>query len=251
MFERYTEKARRVAFFARCEASKAGVPYIDDEHMLLGLIRENKGQLARFLSLDAIEAVERETREHMPKTSNNVPTSVDLPLSKSCQQALKDAAAEAEAFRHRHIGTEHVLLGLLRQQDTLVTHILGEHGLTLAKARDVVAKISESAFSPEAERDAAQHARIDQPGSLEFVNAANDASLAKAELELIPHVPRVGEEVVLRSGNSLLAYRVRDVTYTYVETAEQRGAGGSKLAKVVIRVEPAGTIRGAQWDAMT
>jgi ATP-dependent Clp protease ATP-binding subunit ClpC len=63
MFERYTEKARRVVFFARFEASKAGVPYIDDEHMLLGLIRENKGQLARFLSLDEIEAVERETRE--------------------------------------------------------------------------------------------------------------------------------------------------------------------------------------------
>jgi ATP-dependent Clp protease ATP-binding subunit ClpA len=185
----------------------------------------------------------------MPKMSKNVPTSVDLSLSKSCQQALKDAAAEAEAFRHRDIGTEHVLLGLLRQQDTLVTHILGEHGLTLAKARDVVATISESVFSPAAERDAAQRARIDQPGSLEFVNAANDASLAKSELELIQHVPR--EEVVLLSGNSLLAYRVRDVTYTYVETAEQRGAGGSKLAKVAVRVEPSNANRGAQWDAMT
>ena len=238
MFERYTEKARRVIFFARLEASKAGVAYIDDEHVLLGLIRESKGQLARFLSLDTIDAVERETRDHMTRTTENVSTSVDMPISKSCQQVLKDAGEEADSFRHHQIGTEHLLLGLLRQQDTLATHILGKHGLSLAKAREVAAAMSES--TPAAERDAAQRARIDQPGTVEFVYAANDAGIAKSDLELMRHVPRIGEEVVLMSGNALAAFRVRDVTYAYVANAEP---SGRKLAKVVIRVEPSGDVR--------
>ena len=119
MFERYTEKARRVIFFARYEASQFGSPYIETEHLLLGLLREDKALTNRFLRSHAsVESIRKQIEAHTT-IREKVSTSVDLPLSNECKRVLAYAAEEAERLGHKHIGTEHLLLGLLREDKEL------------------------------------------------------------------------------------------------------------------------------------
>src|SRR5712692_6461486 len=107
MFERYTEKARRVIFFARYEASQFGSPYIETEHLLLGLLREDKALTNRFLRSHAsVESIRKQIEGHTT-IREKVSTSVDLPLSNECKRVLAYAAEEAERLSHKHIGTEH------------------------------------------------------------------------------------------------------------------------------------------------
>lgn len=140
MFERYTEKARRVIFFARYEASQFGQPYIETEHVLLGLLREDKALTNRFLRLHSVvESIRNEIAKNTT-IREKVSTSVDLPLSNECKRVLAYAAEEAERLGHKHIGTEHLLLGLLREQGCFARQILIERGIELDKVREDLAK---------------------------------------------------------------------------------------------------------------
>ena len=136
MFERYTEKARRVIFFARYEASQFGSPYIETEHLLLGLLREDKTLANRFLrSHAAVESIRKQIEGHTT-IREKVSTSVDLPLSHECKRVLAYGAEEAERLSHKHIGTEHLLLGLLREEKCFAAEILHERGLRLSTIRE-------------------------------------------------------------------------------------------------------------------
>lgn len=140
MFERYTEKARRVIFFARYEASQFGSLYIETEHLLLGLIREDKALANRFLrSHAAVESVRKQI-ESRTAVREKVSTSVDLPLSHECKRVLAHAAEEAERLSHKHIGTEHLLLGLLREEKSFAAEILRERSLRLVTIREELAR---------------------------------------------------------------------------------------------------------------
>src|ERR1700742_1766059 len=131
MFERYTEKARRVIFFARYEASSFGSPYIETEHILLGVLREDKVLGQRFFQEDGAADSIRKQVEAGTTVREKISTSVDLPLSNECKRVLAYAAEEAELFSHPHIGTEHLLLGLLREEKCFAAEMLRERGLKL------------------------------------------------------------------------------------------------------------------------
>src|ERR1700691_344149 len=136
MFERYTEKARRVIFFARYEASQFGSPYIETEHLLLGLLREDKQLANRVLrSHAAVDSIRKQIEGHTT-VREKVSTSVDLPLSHECKRVLAYGAEEAERLSHKHIGTEHLLLGLLREEKCFAAEILHERGLRLSTIRE-------------------------------------------------------------------------------------------------------------------
>jgi ATP-dependent Clp protease ATP-binding subunit ClpC len=98
MFERYTEKARRAIFFSRYEASQYGSPVIDSEHLLLGLIRENK-HLYRWIPNTTPEAIRKRIDAQIPKSAPTS-TAVDLPLSEESKRILKLAANEADRLAH-------------------------------------------------------------------------------------------------------------------------------------------------------
>src|SRR5246500_713747 len=140
MFERYTERARRVIFFARYEASQFGSTTIETEHLLLGLIREDKNLTNRFLrNSSSIESIRKEI-EGRTTIREKVSTSIDLPLSNECKRILAYAAEEAERLNHRHIGTEHLLLGILREEKCVAAEILHERGLRLNAIREELAR---------------------------------------------------------------------------------------------------------------
>lgn len=138
MFERYTERARRVIFFARVEASQFGSNTIESEHMLLGLVRDDKSSIIALsgVSIDDLrQEIERRALIHEQK-----PESIDLLLSPECKSILKFAAQESEKLGHKHIGTEHLLLGILREEKCLAAVILREKGMNLVTIRSELAK---------------------------------------------------------------------------------------------------------------
>jgi ATP-dependent Clp protease ATP-binding subunit ClpC len=136
MFERYTEKARRVIFFARYEASQYGSPYIESEHLLLGLLREDKALTNRFLrGHGSLESIRKQV-EGRTTIRERVSTSVELPFSDEVKQILLHAKEQAERMAHKHIGTEHLLLGLLSEEKCLAAEILQERGLRLSPVRE-------------------------------------------------------------------------------------------------------------------
>src|SRR3989449_4472356 len=124
MFERYTERARRVIFFARYEASQFGSTTIETEHLLLGLLREDGNLTNRFLpNAPSAASIRDEIARRMP-IREKVPTSIDLPLSNEGKRILAYSAEEAERLNHRYIGTEHVLLGILREEKCVAAQVL-------------------------------------------------------------------------------------------------------------------------------
>jgi len=139
MFERYTEKARRVIFFARFEASLLGGSQIEPGHILLGMIREDRVLFKRLLpgrKID-LEMIRKMIEE---KTPSGCAASIDLPLSHEAKLMLGYAAEESEMLRNRHIGTEHLLLGLLRVGDSTAAKILLVLGLQNSEIRAAIAK---------------------------------------------------------------------------------------------------------------
>jgi hypothetical protein len=135
MFERYTEKARRTIFFARYEASQYGSPYIETEHLLLGLLREDKSVTSRFLRThEVVESIRKQVEAH-GVVREKISTSVDLPLSNEGKRILAYAAEEAERLSHKHIGTEHLFLGILREKDCFAAQLLNERGIHLKDVR--------------------------------------------------------------------------------------------------------------------
>jgi len=181
MFEKYTEKARRSIFFARFEASQLGSPYIETEHLLLGLLREDKTLTNRFLgSLAAIESIRRKIEEHASADRKEaVSTSAGLPLSNECRHVLSHAAEEAERLSHKHVGCEHLLLGLLREDKSFAASLLHERGARLSAVREVLTSQNTGATASESYGPAPvnEPSRIQELG-IDLVRQAVDSRLA-------------------------------------------------------------------------
>lgn len=146
MFERFTEKARRVVFFARFEASQYGSPYIETEHFLLGLLREDSN-VAKLLpetkSLDQIRGEIEQCIERRERIS----TSVEVPLTAECKRILNSAAEEAERLGNRYVGTEHLLLGIFREKKCLAATILHADESGLASIREKLHRLQSKTYT--------------------------------------------------------------------------------------------------------
>ncbi|MCU1286571.1 MAG: ATPase [Acidobacteriales bacterium] len=198
MFERYTEKARRVIFFARYEASQFGSPYIETEHLLLGLLREDKALTNRFLRSHAsVESIRKQIEGHTT-IREKVSTSVDLPLSNECKRVLAYAAEEAERLSHKHIGTEHLLLGLLREEKCFAAEILHERGLRLGTIREELARTSQEKAAPASQRN--RESSLLSEFSRDLTQAAMDNQLD----------PLVGRENELERAIQILCRRTKN-----------------------------------------
>ena len=143
MFERYTEKARRTVFFARYEASQLGSQEITCEHLLLGLLRDDKAVLRQLLLKIDYESVRNQIVARVQPGDLKLPLNVDLPLSEQAQLVLKSAMEEADRLNARHIGTEHLLLGLLRDGESSSAKILVRFGADLESLQKKIAELRE------------------------------------------------------------------------------------------------------------
>jgi hypothetical protein len=144
MFERYNEKARRVIFFARYEASQYGSRQIGTEHILLGVMREGQTLMRQLLGPDVDPGQIRTEIEKVITNGETFSTSVEVPLSGESKKVLQFAAEEAERLGDYYVAIEHFLLGILRVDGSLAARILKERGAQLAPLREQVAKLSNS-----------------------------------------------------------------------------------------------------------
>ncbi len=137
MFEKYNEKARRALFFARYEASKLGSKVIESEHVLLGVLREGEEIIKEIFSRFNVKAddVRREI-EGDRIFVERVSSTQELPLSEESKKILAYASHEAESMMHPYVGTEHLLIGILRVEGSVAARILTSSGFNLYGVRE-------------------------------------------------------------------------------------------------------------------
>jgi ATP-dependent Clp protease ATP-binding subunit ClpC len=224
MFERYTEKARRVIFFARYEASQFGAPAIEPEHLLLGLMREDKTLTGRFFprAQVSIESIRKEI-EGRTLLREKISTSVELPLAPETKRVLAYAHEESDRLQHRHIGTEHLLLGLLREDRSMAAEILYERGLRLNAVRDEIARQSGA--------DARSSQKKDTPHLVEFSrDLTEDAANDKLD-------PLIGREAEIERVVQILCRRTKNNPVLIGEPGVGKTAIVEGLAQRIVRGE--------------
>lgn len=140
MFERYTEKARRVIFFARVEASNYGSRYIETEHLLLGLLREDRALAKWFPGQTNVEPEIRSEIEKRITRGERISTSVEIPLTVECKKVLTLAVETSERLGHRMVETEHILIGILRVEASMAAQILIARGVKPGPIQEQLAK---------------------------------------------------------------------------------------------------------------
>lgn len=235
MFERYNEKARRAIFFARYEAAQYGSPYIETEHLLFGILRDSRDVL-RQIAPSAPADFERRWREEAepPYGRPASSTSADLPLSNESKRVLAYAAEEAERVQDRHIGVEHLLLGLLRERQRAFA-MLEQIGVTLEKARNHV-EASSYTVTP------CEGWGLESAQGIPFVQFLDErgAPVGVVPVGSLTHLPREGDVVEFSVGAVARRYKVAGIKYVFEPISQVWPYKDHDLAKVVVRLERVG-----------
>ena len=224
MFERYTEKARRVIFFARYEASQFGRDQIEADFLLLGIAREDGRLCTQWLGANYAEL--RESFARIYTTGKRVPASVDLPISDEGKTVLAHAAEEAERMASRHVGTEHLFLGLLREPKCEAARMLAARGGDLAAVRAAVAA--------EVPRLETERKSKNSPDGVQMRLVGEDGH----ELGVVPwtgRLPQVGEAIGLPGKDGETVHRVDDVHWRL--TGDE--ASGFRIREAVVKLRNA------------
>ena len=140
MFERYTEAARRSLFFARYEASMLGSVAIETHHLLLGLLKDRDSLITHLVGNAHVsaETLRQLIYAGVGTRASPIALSVEIPFSTDTKRVLTYTAEEADRLLHRHIGPEHLLLGLLCLEQGLAWDILSQSGLRLEAVREAL-----------------------------------------------------------------------------------------------------------------
>jgi ATP-dependent Clp protease ATP-binding subunit ClpC len=142
VFERFTERARQVVVLAQDEARALGHNYIGTEHILLGLLREEEGLAARVLeSLDVtVEEVRAQVKRLVGEGDEEIVTG-QIPFTPRAKKVLELALREALSLKHSYIGPEHILLGVVRENDGVAARILLDFGADAETIRSEIMRV--------------------------------------------------------------------------------------------------------------
>src|SRR6478736_5405233 len=165
-FDKFTERARKVLQLAQEEAQRFNHNYIGTEHLMLGLVRETDGVAARVLSDMGIRLAEvRRAVEFIIGRGDQVPTG-DIGLTPRAKKVIELAVDEARRLNHHYIGTEHLLLGLVREGEGIAAGVLESLGVSLDKVRNQVIYVlnQSAAYSQQESRHSSKTPVIDQLG---------------------------------------------------------------------------------------
>ncbi len=144
MWQRFTERARRLVFFAQEEAGRLGENYVSTEHLLLGLIRENDSVAARILDRMGVSLgrIRSEIERQVARGDGRL--GQDMQLTPRAKRVIDLAYDEARQLSNNYIGTEHLLLGLIREGEGLAGRVLAKLGVDLERTRREVMALQDS-----------------------------------------------------------------------------------------------------------
>jgi len=188
MFNRFTERARKVIILAKEEARRFNHDYIGTEHILLGLIREGEGVAAAVLQKMGVslENIRLEV-EKLVQPGPSTQIIGDIPFTPRAKKALELAAEEARALGHNYIGTEHLLLGLIREGEGIASQVLLNLGMDLNTVRSEVMELLGSALPGFGQN---QQAKTKTPALDAF---GRDLTALAKENKLDPVIDRIQE----------------------------------------------------------
>jgi hypothetical protein len=267
MFEKYTEKARRTIFYGRYEASQMGSPAIASEHLLLGLLREDKPLAERFLHADdALESVRSQIAAQLaaqPADSGKPSTTADLSFTHESKRILAFAAEESLRLQHEHIGTEHLFLGILHEPESLAARLLADRGITLDQARAGIAEAARQNQPVEVQSAEAVSSRLQQAWSAMAGSAQQRPAIALTEsgpneflfsFQGNAPIPRIGEKISIRDkamqdqASGLRVFRVVDIEWRFDRNGE---AAELNVVKLTVEQHSAESGSRGDWQAFT
>ncbi|MFL2640059.1 MAG: ATP-dependent Clp protease ATP-binding subunit [Dehalococcoidia bacterium] len=163
-FEKFSERARRVLSLAQEEAQHFNHNYIGTEHVLLGLVREPEGVGTRVLISMGIDLSKIRSAVEFIIGRGEKPTAGDVGLTPRAKKVIELAVDEARQMSHQYIGTEHLLIGLLREGEGVAAGVLESLGVTLEKSRDATTKILSEGGQKSGSRSSTKTPTLDQLG---------------------------------------------------------------------------------------
>jgi ATP-dependent Clp protease ATP-binding subunit ClpC len=175
LFERFTERARQVVVLAQDEARALKHNYIGTEHILLGLLREEEGLAARVL--ESLDITVEEVRAQVARIvgQGDEVTTGQIPFTPRAKKVLELALREALSLGHNYIGTEHILLGLVRENEGVAARILLDFDADAEKIRNEIIRMLSGPAAARPAR-AARRARSRSPRSCSTSSAATSRS---------------------------------------------------------------------------
>jgi ATP-dependent Clp protease ATP-binding subunit ClpC len=224
MWQRFTERARRVVFFAQEEAARLGENYVGTEHLLLGLVRENDSVAARILDRLGVPLGRIRSDIERQVTRGHGNLGQDMQLTPRAKRVIDLAYEEARQLNNNYIGTEHLLLGLIREGDGLAARVLVKLGADLERTRREVYAMQEGENQPSQSRSRSRTPTLDEFGR-DLTELARNEKLD----------PVVGRNVEIERVIQILSRRIKNNPCLIGEAGVGKTAIAEGLAQRIVR----------------
>ena len=237
-FEKFSERARRVLSLAQEEAQRFNHNYIGTEHILLGLVRETEGVAARVLSNLNVELVKVRAAVEFIIGRGERPTPGEIGLTPRAKKVIELAVDEARRLNHHYIGTEHLLIGLMREGEGVAAGVLESLGVSLEKVRDETSRIIQSQSSGQS-GSAPSSSRASRTPTLDEMGVDLTKRASDGELD-----PVIGRETELQRVIQILSRRTKNNPVLIGEPGVGKTAIVEKLASLVVEGDVPETLLG-------
>ena len=237
-FEKFTERARRVLSLAQEEAQRFNHNYIGTEHILLGLVRETDGVAARVLSNLGVELHKVRSAVEFIIGRGERSTPGEIGLTPRAKKVIELAVDEARRLNHHYIGTEHLLIGLMREGEGVAAGVLESLGINLDKIRGETSRLlSQSSQSPQGSgrrgRSKSQTPMLDELG-VDLTKQAREANLD----------PTVGRSNEIQRVTQILSRRTKNNPVLVGEPGVGKTAIVEGLAQLIAENKVPSTLQG-------